>query len=134
MSICRLADCAHELARVDPALGGWLAAAVRKIKNGLPPAAAFELSPSSARGERDRLLVQSAIVLRQPGESIWRVACRMAARIKGPTPRHPDIGDELLSMAGDTASLPRTPRQIAAILYDHVSEIAGLEISTPSGR
>lgn len=96
MSLCRLADCSQELAKVNPDLAAWLAGVARKIRHGLPPGQALELVGSSARKERDRLLVQAGICLQRPGETWWQVAQRLAKRITSPPPRRPDTIDLLL--------------------------------------
>ena len=116
MSLCRLSDCAEALEVMRPDLAAWLQTVAKRIKHGLPAAAALELVGSSARKERDRLLAMAAVTLRQPEETWWQVSQRLASRITTPPRRHPDTTDRLLAQAGEVAPLPRSARRIYDLL------------------
>ena len=115
MSLCRLSDCAEALELTHPTLGAWLQTVAKRIKHGLPAAAALELAGPGARRERDKYLCHAATVLRRD-DTLWAWAGRLAGRINAPPRRNPDLVDELLDMANQAAPLPRTQRQLYAVL------------------
>lgn len=115
----RLLEAAEALGEVRPDLSHWLSTVARKIGFGVNPGRALELTGPAARRERNRLLLQAAICLRQPGDTTWGLAQRLAARVKSP-PRHPDLGDQLLDLASRASPLPQTPRQLYNLLLNHL--------------
>lgn len=124
MSICRIRDCAEALEVMRPDLAAWLSDVARKIAAGLPAGMALEIKGPGAKRERDKLLLQAATVLRQD-DTFWSLAGKLAARIAAPARRHPSEADrligELLALAA-AAPLPRTQRQLYAVLLKHWRE------------
>ena len=116
MSLCRLVDASLALREISPDLACWLATAAERLRHGLPPALALELAGPGARRERDKFLVQAAVVLREPDETTWHLAGRLAARVG--QNRHRDLVQALLDRANEAATLPRSQRQLYALLID----------------
>ena len=116
MSTCRLIAASLALREVNPDLARWLATAAERLRHGLPPALALELAGPAAKRRRDAYLCQAAVVLREPDETTWHLAGRLAARVG--QNRHRDLVQALLDRANEAATLPRSQRQLYALLID----------------
>jgi hypothetical protein len=133
VSVCRIEDAAAALAGINPGLSAWLAAAARRLRAGLPAAAALELAGVGAVRERDKWLLMAARIMRQQDETMWHLAGRIAARLARP-PRADAIG-ELLTKAGAASRLPGTQRRIYGILLEARESLATeIQAGEMSGR
>ena len=116
MSIHRLVAASHALREISPDLARWLATAAERLRHGLPASIALELSGPAAKRRRDAHLRQAAVALREPDETTWHLAGRLAARVG--QNRHRDLVQALLDRANEAATLPRSQRQLYALLID----------------
>ncbi len=119
MSLCRLSDAADSLEVIDRAAAAWLRSVVKKLKANVPAAQALEIAGPGAKRERDKYIIQAALVLRQD-DTLWALAGKLSARIAAPAKRHPSEPDrligELLALASSAAPLPRTQRALYSVL------------------
>lgn len=121
MSVCRLQAAAAELAAVNPELSAYLDRAAEGLKHGLSPALALELAGPAALRRRNRFLTQAGLCLRRDGESLWAMAGRLAKRINS-AHRRDDLVGELLDSAAASAPVPRSHRQIYAIVLENLTD------------
>lgn len=121
MSLYRLSSAADSLEVIDRAAAAWLRGVVKKLKSGLPADLALGLAGPEARRERDKFVVMAATVLRK-NDTLWSLAGRLAETIQAPAKRYQSPADqlvtELLQMAASAAPLPRSQRQLYAVLLN----------------
>lgn len=120
MSIARLEAASRALAEIDRELAGWLASVVKKMKRGLPPSMALEVAGPGARRQRDRLIFQAACLLRESGDTWFRVAERLAARVENS--RFRDAVASLLAAAGEAYRVPRSQRGIYNVILARLAD------------
>lgn len=101
----------------DPALSEYLHDVVQRLKYGVDPAMALELTGPRAMRQRDALIYQAATLLNDP--SLWRCAELLRKRIlRLPYRNDPDPADRLLRAAGRCAALPMSRGHLHRLLKE----------------